>query len=264
VEGHKVKPEAIGIIGGSGRMGRWFHRLFEQEGYNVLISDLKGGLSKVEIALKCNVIVLSLPINAIEEVIKEVGPLMDRDSLLMDITSLKEEPVRWMMMYTEGDVIGTHPLFGPDTPSPKDQILFICPGRVKLWDEWFRSFFSKKGMNLIEIEPSEHDNLMAIIQSLRHAIMVSLGTSLMRSNFDLRTKLDISGKWFQILIDILKRQTRQPPDLYVEMILKNHFVPEVFRVWKEAVQEIVDCIESKDRNSLLKLMKDLALYLEKY
>ena len=35
------------------------------------------------------------------------------NALIMDLTSLKKEPVEAMLKYSEAEVIGIHPLFGP-------------------------------------------------------------------------------------------------------------------------------------------------------
>ncbi|MEM2983551.1 MAG: prephenate dehydrogenase dimerization domain-containing protein, partial [Candidatus Bathyarchaeia archaeon] len=138
----------------------------------------------------------------------------------------------------------------------------VCPARVKLWDGWFRNFFSKKGIQIVEIEPQEHDRLMATIQSLRHIIITILGSSLMRSNFDLGGNLHISGQWFRMLIDVLRRQFQQPPQLYVDLLLNNPFVQEVSRALRRSAEEILNGIESGDKDLLLRLMDDVASYLK--
>ena len=37
---NKDKDIHIGIVGGHGKMGRWFHRYFEELGYRVSVADL--------------------------------------------------------------------------------------------------------------------------------------------------------------------------------------------------------------------------------
>jgi len=52
----------VGIIGGTGGMGRWFAGFFIQEGHPVLVSGRSRGPSLPEIAGTCSVVIVSVPI----------------------------------------------------------------------------------------------------------------------------------------------------------------------------------------------------------
>ena len=108
-----MKDIIVGIIGGTGGMGRWFADLLKKEGLTVHVSGRKTTLSSDELAKICNVVVVSVPISTTAEMIKSVGPLVPEGSLLMDLTSLKKEPVELMLANSRADIIGCHPLLGP-------------------------------------------------------------------------------------------------------------------------------------------------------
>ena len=80
-----MKDITVGIIGGTGGMGQWFADLLKKEGHKVHVSGRKTKLSSDELAQICNVVVVSVPISATAEVIKQVGPLLNKDQLLMDL-----------------------------------------------------------------------------------------------------------------------------------------------------------------------------------
>ncbi|MCK5507136.1 MAG: prephenate dehydrogenase/arogenate dehydrogenase family protein, partial [Desulfobacterales bacterium] len=80
----------IGIIGGTGGMGRWFKRFFSEAGHNVLISGRKTELTYKDVVKKCDVVILSVPIDAAISIAGEIGPLMSQNQLLTDFCSLKE------------------------------------------------------------------------------------------------------------------------------------------------------------------------------
>ena len=42
-----------------------------------------------------------------------MGPRLRPDALLMDVTSVKSEPMQVMLESTRASVVGTHPMFGP-------------------------------------------------------------------------------------------------------------------------------------------------------
>ena len=65
---------------------------------------------------------------------------MRRGGLLMDVTSIKEAPVKAMLESTKASVVGTHPMFGPSVHSLQGQRVVLClerrlaaavPGRSK-------------------------------------------------------------------------------------------------------------------------------------
>ena len=76
-------------------------------------------------------VVVSVPIEVTVKVIEQVGPLMQKDALLMDLTSLKAEPVAAMLRSSVAEVIGLHPLFGPavDTLAGHTHRDLPCAGR---------------------------------------------------------------------------------------------------------------------------------------
>ena len=77
---------AIGIIGGTGGIGKWFADFFNGEGHRVLVSGRTKGPSISEITTSCRVVIVAVPIAATLDVIRKTGPLLPEDALLMDLT----------------------------------------------------------------------------------------------------------------------------------------------------------------------------------
>ena len=77
----------IGIIGGTGGMGKWFASFFQRVGYPVEVSGRRIGPDAGQMAEHCPVVMVSVPMEATDQVIRTVGPLMKSDSLLIDLTS---------------------------------------------------------------------------------------------------------------------------------------------------------------------------------
>lgn len=108
-------------------MGQWFEAFFEKRGYEVLISSRRTPLSNKELVQKSDVVIISVPIRVTVEIIKEVGPYIAPEALLMDFTSLKKASVEAMLKYSKSEVMGAHPLFGPNIESLKGQTIILCP-----------------------------------------------------------------------------------------------------------------------------------------
>jgi prephenate dehydrogenase len=107
-------------------MGRWCAGFLKQAGLEVSIAS-RGDASEAAAALgvkqvpvedagNFDIVVLSVPIDVIEGTAARVAPLMRPGSLLMDLSSLKKEPMAAMLRHVPPgvEVIGAHPLFGPD------------------------------------------------------------------------------------------------------------------------------------------------------
>ncbi|WP_409950393.1 prephenate dehydrogenase/arogenate dehydrogenase family protein, partial [Gemmatimonas sp.] len=122
-------PRTVAIIGGHGKIGRLLARLFGDLGHRLLLVDTDTTLRGAEAAAAADVTVISVPIDRTEAVIREVGPHVREDALLMDVTSLKEAPVRAMLEATRGSVVGTHPMFGPSVHTLQGQRVVLCRAR---------------------------------------------------------------------------------------------------------------------------------------
>ena len=75
--------------------------MFADLGHTVLIHDIGTPLSAVDAAKGADVVIVSVPIQATEAVIREVGPHVKKDGLLMDVTSIKQLPLEVMLASTE-------------------------------------------------------------------------------------------------------------------------------------------------------------------
>src|SRR5512137_2361373 len=94
------------ILGGTGETGSWFARYFKDSGLDVAVwgpsgkTDLAARMGvryahdMMNEARESDIVLLSVPIAKTIDVIRQVAPCMRQGSLLMDVTSLKSEPMR--------------------------------------------------------------------------------------------------------------------------------------------------------------------------
>jgi prephenate dehydrogenase len=237
------------------------HRLFVDAGYRVEVADKAAGPIAYESIAKHDVIVLAVPIPAVEELMQALGPFTRPDGVIIDIASVKQAPVQAMLRHARGEVIGSHPLFGPDTPSLQDQIVFVCPARTKKWIVWFRHFLEQQGARVVEIEPEVHDRLMAVVQVFRHMLLFCFGQTLMNMDFDLQSHLPLSGPWFSQLTEMLSCQLKQRPELYAELAAHNPATSHVVENFLKAAQEIAASYKSSNSSGLITIIDDLSKYM---
>ncbi len=250
-----MSSTTIGIIGGTGSMGRWFERFFAGAGHNVLISGRKTKISFRDIAEKCDVVVLSVPLDAAISLSREIGPLLSRDQLLMDLCSLKENIMESMRSYTSAQVVGTHPLFGPFTNSIKGQNIIVCPGRGTGWLNWLEEVFRAEEAVVTRMDPVTHDRNMAVVQGLTHLLTICMGRTLQKMNMAPDEAMFYSTPVFRIKVDLIGRLFSQDTELYANLIGKNRHV-------KEALENFMSAMEEGKESLLSGREEDKTAYLE--
>ncbi|MDA8162566.1 MAG: prephenate dehydrogenase/arogenate dehydrogenase family protein [Desulfobacteraceae bacterium] len=246
-----------GIVGGQGRMGRWFERFFKKAGLSVLIADKDTELSAEDIAMKCDVVVLSVPMEVFPEVVKRIGPLLPEDAFLTDLCSLKQEQVALMLRHSRCEVAGTHPLFGPSEESIKRRRVAICPGRGKRWLIWWEGLLKNSGALTHIVDPALHDRAMAWVQALNHFLCLSLGKALERDGIDLKEILALATPSFERQMGIVARLTHQDPGLYAYIQMANPYAVEALKTFSEQAESIHKIIIDNNVESFNKIFKDV-------
>jgi prephenate dehydrogenase len=250
-----MKDFEIGIIGGTGGIGRWFADFFGKSGFSVHVTGRREGLSFPELVKRCRVVIVSVPIAATPAVIRQVGPLLPADSLLMDFTSLKAEPVREMMAATEANVVGCHPLFGPDCPSLSGQNVILCPGRGDLWLGRMQVLFAKGGARVMVATAEEHDRMMALTQGLTHLDTLLMGLTLREAGMDAATLDAFSTPIFRTKQAIIGKVFGASPDLYVGILAGNAEIGTVLDRYEKNLALLKGLIVNQDTAGLADLIK---------
>ncbi len=246
----------IAIIGGKGLMGRWFRRFFESQGLEVLVADRHTPQTPQEVARLADVVVLSVPIPQVALVAQQVAPHLRREAALMDLTSIKVEPVAAMVAHFPGEVVGTHPLFGPGTKSIKGRTVVLCPGRGDHWLNWLRDFLLEAGAQVKITSPQEHDRLMALVQGLTHFVLIALGATFRHLGADLKKLEDFATPTFRTMLDLTRHHLSQDAILYACIQLQNQANLSVLSGFEEVVQRLVHLIHHQDAVGLIRMLEE--------
>ncbi|MFO7667373.1 MAG: prephenate dehydrogenase/arogenate dehydrogenase family protein [Desulfobacterales bacterium] len=256
------RETAIGIIGGNGSMGRWFKNYFSDAGYTILVAGRKTEITYTDIINECDVIILSIPLDALVSVSEQIGPLLRKDQLLMDLCSLKETALKNMLDNTEAEVIGTHPLFGPYTDSIKGQNVVLCPGRGEKWLEWLQNEYISKGAVVTVMDPSVHDRHMAVVQGLTHFLTICVGRTLQKMDMNSDTAISCSTPVFKINYNLIGRLFAQDIGLYQNLISRNIHFGKVLDLFLSSVDEGKNSLLSGQDEKGLLFLEDVRNYFK--
>jgi prephenate dehydrogenase len=259
-----MRIETIGIIGGKGAMGCWFHRFFEAAGFRVSISDLDTAATSRDLALSCDCVVLSTPITAAVALAGEIGPLLGPGQILMDFCSQKEAIVEAMTASSTCQSVGTHPLFGPFTESLTGQNIILCPGRGTRALDWARELFISGGAHVAVMDAPAHDRHMALVQGLTHLVSIAMARTLQKMDLHPADVFGISTPIFRLNADIMGRLFAQDPDLYTTLVGGNRYVPELLELFKGSLEEGVRELLGGDHASGVSFLTDIGSFLGDY
>jgi len=140
------------------------------------IADLWVTPSSLEIAAGCDYIMLWYPAAYIGDLIRDITPFLQRESVVFDICSIKSSPAQDMLrlLPSSNHIIATHPIFWPQSGKHGITWLTMTISNVRCDADIFSSFteiFSEKlWLKVVDISPEEHDREMAYIQGITHFI----------------------------------------------------------------------------------------------
>ncbi len=255
-----VEARSVAIIGGEGGMGRSLVTLFSDLGHDVYSADLETELRPADAAAQSDVVIISVPIRETRAVIEALGPLVRKDALLMDVTSIKTDPVAAMLESTEASVVGTHPMFGPGVNTYQGQRVVICPGRGEAWLDWVREMLSARGLVITESTPAEHDSRMAIVQVLHHFKTQVLGMALSRAGTPLEETLRFTSPAYLLEAYVTGRHFAQDPELYGPIEMLNPDSGRVIEIFRGAAADLARILADGDQDAFDQVFADVRAF----
>jgi prephenate dehydrogenase len=136
------------------------------------------------------IVVFAVPLNSFAEVLQRAAPHLQTGALCLDVMSVKIKPIELMLQYLPPtvEIIGTHPLFGPQSGREGIEGLRValCPVRTTRAEKVKDFLADDLKLTVLEKSPEEHDREMAHVQALTHFVARAL-TELHVEESDLAT-----------------------------------------------------------------------------
>jgi prephenate dehydrogenase len=134
--------------------------------------------ARLEEAAAAPIVVLAPPVDRLEALALEIAPFVRPRALVIDVASVKVKPAAWLDAAIPAgvDVIGAHPLFGPQSASEgvRGLEVVICPVRSRRVRRVV-GFLTSLGLKVTLDSPENHDRALAAVQGLTHLIAKVLG-----------------------------------------------------------------------------------------
>ena len=254
-----VRPGAtVLLIGGKGSMGQFFHRWLHQSDYEVRILDREDWPEVATLARGADLCLLAVPIDVTPTVAAQVARHLPPDCILGDITSLKREPLAAMLAAHPGPVLGLHPLFGPATTTMDKQIVVVTPGRHSAACQWFLDQLTVWGNVLVETTADEHDEIMGIVQALRHFATFAFGQFLRSRGVPIARTLELSSPIYRLELAMVGRLFAQNPALYAEIVFATPERRALLKDFVLSLQQNLELIEAGDKEQFVGRFREIA------
>ncbi len=247
---HPVKPRKVTIIGGYGKLGRFFSQQLSNAGHDVNILEHNDWGNASQLLGEAELVLVCVPIEHTLSVIQQAAPYLKVDTALADITSVKTPIVQELLKQHLGPVLSLHPMFGPGVQSFLSQNVVVCPGRQEQAFKWLLDLIESNGGKLIACTPEEHDRMMIAIQAIRHFTTFSLGVFLAEEGIDINRSLEFSSPLYRLEIDIVSRLFAQDPALYVDIMLTADERRQAITRLADTYSRLAQLVENQDGAAL--------------
>ncbi len=237
----------IALIG-YGRFGRAFAGLIVRAGHTFTAYD-PGAESAMAPTLEAAVdgaqlVVVAVPIGVMGPVLTELRPALNPAQLVIDVASVKVEPIQAMERALGGDIpwIGTHPLFGPASLSRGERPLevVVCPNPVHPdAATQARTFLESIECQVVETDADTHDRLMA----RTHALAFFLAKGLLALDTDADEAVPFSPPSYKAMNRTVETVRWDAGHLFAAIQLENPHAAAARRAFIDALQNIDDELE---------------------
>lgn len=258
------------ILGGTGKMGRWFAKFLTNKGFEVAIHSRfpeKAAKTAQELNIKyiesidaaqnADMVVVSTSLSSTAETIRMVSKKIKQNKILFDIASVKSGVIDALKEASALGIrtVSIHPMFGPGATSIKGKHILIVP--ISEDSELIKNIINLfEGAETHIISSWEvHDMMIALTLSLPHLLNIVFSKTLTKT--DILELNKFAGTTFNMQLMIAEAVYSEDADLYYEIQSQNEAFTKVIDFFLEATREVISTIKRKDRKAFVKSFEEV-------
>ena len=255
---YRGSAERILIIGGAGKMGRWFADFFGNQGHDVRIFDpARPGDGTLADALRDTSFALNAaPLDTVPRVLEEIAAL-GYPGVVFDIASLKGHLKAALAKACQAglSVTSIHPMFGAGARTLADQVVCICDCGDPQATRRVEAFFTDTAATLVKLSLDEHDQIISYVLGLSHLTNLLFTKTLMQSGKSLSELNSVGSTTFHSQMLTTATVVQDNPDLYYTIQKLNPRSPELWDQLQRELTTVCDWIRNGDRDAFVNMMK---------
>ncbi len=267
-ERDRVAAEAKGdgrkalVIGGAGKMGRWFADFFTSQGFTTTVADvtIEDGPNRyrswTDAGVDFDVIVVAAPLAVSGRILAQLAVLKPR-GLIFDIGSLKSPLIDGLEELRSAGcrVTSLHPMFGPDTRLLSGRHLIFCDAGDAQATQDAKELFAATMVEQLDMGLDDHDRLIAYVLGLSHALNIAFFTALAESGEAAPKLAQMSSTTFDNQLLVSGAVAQDNPHLYFEIQNLNKFGLGPLDALCDAARRIRETVADGDETAFVELME---------
>jgi chorismate mutase/prephenate dehydrogenase len=256
------------VIGGAGKMGRWFVDFFASQGFATTVADktVEDGPSQYEnwtdAGVDFDVIVVAAPLAVSGRILAQLAVLKPK-GLVFDIGSLKSPLIDGLKELKSAGcrVTSVHPMYGPDTRLLSGRHLIFCDVGDPEATASAKELFGATMVEQLDMGLEDHDRLIAYVLGLSHALNIAFFTALSESGEAAPKLAQLSSTTFDSQLLVSEAVAQDNPHLYFEIQNLNKFGLGPLDALCEAAERIRETVAGGDEKAFVELMQKGRDYL---
>ena len=256
------------VIGGAGKMGRWFVDFFSSQGFATSVADksVEDGPGQfhnwTDAGVDYDVIVVAAPLAVSGRILAQLAVLKPK-GLIFDIGSLKSPLIDGLRELRSAGcrVTSLHPMYGPDTRLLSGRHLIFCDVGDADATAAAKELFAATMVEQLDMGLEDHDRLIAYVLGLSHALNIAFFTALAESGEAAPRLAQMSSTTFDSQLLVSAAVAQDNPHLYFEIQHLNKFGLGPLDALCEAASRIRETVAGGDEEAFVELMRKGRDYL---
>jgi len=138
------------------------------------------------------------------------------------------------------------------------QIVVVSPGRQMEQCQWLLDQLTVWGNVLVETPAAEHDEIMGIVQALRHFATFTFGQFLHSRGVPILRTLELSSPIYRLELAMVGRLFAQDPALYAEIVFATPERIALLKDYLQSLQQNLGLVERGDKAEFVARFRKVA------
>ncbi|WP_313383435.1 prephenate dehydrogenase [Chishuiella sp.] len=221
-----------------------------------------------------DLIVIAVPINAIQNVLPEILDKIGDNTIVMDMGSTKAGICRKVLNHHKRkQFVATHPIAGTENSGPKaafaelflNKVAILCDVEQSEIDaaNKVKKIYQSLWMNVKTMSSEAHDSHIAYVSHLSHITSFALGQAVLKKEKNEEAIFDMAGSGFESTV----RLAKSSPDMWTPIFIQNRDnllkAIDAYQIEISKIRKMIDEKDEKDIHQYLKNTNDIRRILNK-
>lgn len=221
-----------------------------------------------------DLIVIAVPINAIQNVLPEILDKIGDNTIVMDMGSTKAGICKKVLNHPKRkQFVATHPIAGTENSGPKaafaelflNKVAILCDVEQSEIDaaNKVKKIYQSLWMNVKTMSSDAHDSHIAYVSHLSHITSFALGQAVLKKEKNEEAIFDMAGSGFESTV----RLAKSSPDMWTPIFIQNRenllTAIDAYQTEISKIRKMIDEKDEEDIHQYLKNTNDIRRILNK-